>query len=266
VEGDTEEVRGGARLVLPGDEVAVVEEFEPGDGTYESDGRVRAAVAGVLELDPNRRVARVEPFNPPAELRPGDIVYATVEDLKSAMAVVTVLAVHGREREITGETEGAIHISKISDTYTDDIRDAFHSGDIVRAKVIQAKPSVQLTTAEPALGVVRALCSNCRGPLERRGSELRCPRDDRTERRKLASDFGDLRLDAPAVELGGGVVPAEPRGPPRDHGPGRGRDRGPPRRGGERGERGGRGRDSDRGRGRRGGGRGRGGGEGRDRP
>jgi len=261
MEAHDADVHAGGRLVLPGDEVAVVEEFEPGEGTYEMDGRVRAAVVGLLELDPNRRVARIQPFNPPAELHAGDIVYATVEDLKSAMAVVTILAIHGRQRQITGETEGAIHISKISDTYTDDIRDAFHSGDFVRAKVIQAKPSVQLTTAEPSLGVVRALCSNCRGPLERRGSELRCPRDERTERRKLASDFGDLRLDVPAAELGGGVVAVEPRGPPReydrDRGRDRGRGRGPPRGGGGRREGG---REYSRGRGGPGGGRGRGGG------
>ena len=261
MEAHESDVQSGRRLVLPGDEVAVVEEFEPGAGTYEADGRVRAAVAGVLELDSNQRVARVRPFNPPAELRAGDIVYATVEDLKSAMAVVTVLAVHGRQRQITGETEGAVHISKISDSYTDDIRDVFRSGDIVRAKVLQAKPSVQLTTAEPALGVVLAFCGNDRAPLERRGSELRCPRDDRTERRKLASDYGDLRLDVPAAELGGGVVPAEPRGPPRDRD--RGRGRGPPR-GGPRRE-GGR-RDYGRGPSRGGQGRGRGRGPGRDRP
>ncbi len=260
MEAQGADVQSGRRLVLPGDEVAVVEEFEPGTGTYEQDGRVRAAVAGVLELDPNDRVARIQPFNPPAEMRSGDIVYATVEDLKSAMAVVTVLAVHGRQRQITGETEGAVHISKISDSYTDDIRDAFHAGDIVRAKVIQAKPSVQLMTAEPALGVVLALCGNCRGPLERRGSELRCPRDERVERRKLASDYGDLRLDVPASELGGGIVVAETRAPPREGGRDRDRARGPPRGGGGRREGG---RDYGRGRGPRGRGRGRG--PGRDR-
>ena len=242
------------RLVLPGDEVAVVEEFEPGVGTYEEDGRVLSAVAGVLELDPSHRVARVRSFNPPAELRAGDIVYASVEDLKSSMAVVAVLAVHGRKREITGETEGAVHISKITDTYPDDIRAAFGLGEIVRAKVIQAKPSVQLTTAEPALGVVRALCSNCRGLLERRGGDLWCPRDERSERRKFASDYGDLRLDVPASELGGGVVSEPYRPPPERGGPrGRGRDGGRGR--GGAGPRGGRrdyGRGGPRGRDRRG--------------
>src|SRR2546428_10898055 len=122
----------------------------------------------------------------------------------------------------------------------------YRLGDIIRAKVIQVKPSLQLTTAETTLGVVKALCSVCRGPLELRGRELYCPRDERTERRKVAADYADLRLFVPATELGGGKVEAkhrEPRGEGRDRG-GRDRDRG-----------GGRDRDRD-----RGGGRGRGGG------
>src|SRR2546428_42056 len=122
--------------------------------------------------------------------------------------------------------EGTIHISNVSEEYTEDIHDMYRLGDIIRAKVIQVKPSVQLTTAEPNLGVVKALCSVCRGPLEVRGRELYCPRDERTERRKLAADYADLKLTVPATELGGGKVEAkhrEPRGEGRDRG---GRDRG----------------------------------------
>jgi exosome complex component CSL4 len=247
------------KMVLPGDEVAVAEEFEAGEGTYERAGAIFAATPGVLYLDPSERVARVRAFNPPAELRPGDIVYGVVDDIRGMMATATVQAVHGRTRQISGEAEGTIHISNVSEEYTEDIRDMFHLGDIIRAKVIQTKPSVQLTTAEPLLGVVKALCSQCRAPLEARGRDLFCPRCENTERRKIAQDYNDLRLDVPARELGGGVVPerrrSEGRGD-RDRGPGGGRDRGG--RGGGR-DRGGR----DRG---RGGGRGPGrGGRDRDR-
>src|SRR5437870_12972197 len=161
------------------------------------------------------------------------------------MAEATIAAVHGSKREITGETEGAIHVSKISNDYVDDIHNAFHLGDIVRAKVIQVKPSLQLTTAEPTLGVVKALCSVCRGPLEMRGRELYCPRDERSERRKLAADYADLKLSVPATELGGGRVAERVRGGERREGRERGgRDRGGPGGGRDRDrDRGGRGRD-----------------------
>ncbi len=230
------------KLVLPGDQIAVAEEFEPGEGTYERNGLVFAATPGVLRLDEQTRVARVQPFNPPAELRAGDIVYAVIDDIRSMMATATVSAIHGRARAISGETDGTIHISNVSEEYTEDIRDMYHLGDIIRAKVIQTKPSVQLTTAEPDLGVVRALCGVCRGPLEARGRDLFCPRCERTERRKIARDYDSLKLDVPPAELGGGKLPERPRREDRG-----GRDFGRDRRGGHgghdrRGDRGGHGR------------------------
>src|SRR2546425_905566 len=137
-----------AKMVLPGDEIAVAEEFEPGEGTYERNGLVFAATPGVLVLDPENRVARVRAFNPPAELKVGDIVYGVVDDIRGMMATATITAIHGRSRQISGESEGTIHISNVSEEYTEDIHDMYRLGDIIRAKVIQVKPSVQLTTAE----------------------------------------------------------------------------------------------------------------------
>lgn len=215
------------KMVLPGDQIAVSEEFEPGEGTYEKDGLIFAATPGVLELDPENRVARIRSFNPPAELHVGDIVYGVIDDIRGMMATATILAIHGRTRQISGETEGTIHISNVSEDYTEDIRDMYRLSDVIRAKVIQVKPSVQLTTAEPILGVVKARCSVCRGPLEVRGRELYCPRDERTERRKVASDYADLRLFVPASELGGGKVIEKQRGGGgREGREGGGRDRG----------------------------------------
>lgn len=240
------------KMVLPGDQIAVAEEFEPGEGTYERNGLVFAATPGLLELDAHSRVARVRAFNPPAELRVGDIVYGAVDDIRGMMATATILAIHGRTRQISGESEGTIHISNVSEEYTEDIHDMYRLGDIIRAKVIQVKPSLQLTTAEPDLGVVKALCSVCRGPLELRGRDLYCPRDERVERRKFAADYADLKLSVPASELGGGKVVERPRG-----GRGEGHDRGGRDRGGGRDryrDRPGRGR-GDRDRGGRGGGR-----------
>src|SRR2546428_8859749 len=201
------------KLVLPGDAIAASEEYEAGEGTYEKNGEIFAATPGLLDLDSQNFVARVRPFNPLAELKVGDVVYGVIGDIRSSMAEANVAAVHGSKREITGETEGAIHVSKISSEYIEDIRDAFHLGDIVRAQVIQAQPSLQLTTAEPNLGVVKARCSRCRGVLELKGRELWCPRDETPERRKIASDYGDLLLDVPAREHGAGIVTVEPQRP-----------------------------------------------------
>jgi len=246
------------KQVLPGEELAVAEEYEAGAGTYEENGRIYAAQPGVLTLDGEHRVARVAPYNPPAHLDVGDVVYGTVTEIRSSMAEARIAAIHGRSREVAGELDASLHVSKIANAYVEDIRDAMCLGDIIRARVIQADPSLQVTTAEANLGVVIALCTSDRAPMERRGDQVRCPRCERTSRRKLAADYGDLELTAPIARV------SEPEGPRRERPEGDWGDR----RGGPRGGRGG---DRGRGRGpprdrREGGGRGRGGGRGGGRP
>lgn len=181
-----------AKFVLPGDRVGVAEEYIPGTGTYEEEGILYANMAGELELDEAERVARVHGFNPPLALEVGDTVLATVERLRSSMVIAAVQAVEGREREVSGETEGTIHISKISEEYTEDVNEEMRIGDLVRAKVIQVEPSLQLATNEPQLGVVYGFCTVCRRPLEKKGNDLYCENDERTESRKVASVYNAL--------------------------------------------------------------------------
>ncbi len=220
------------KVVLPGDEVAVTEEYESGEGTYEKDGKIFAIAPGTLDLDEVSKVAKVKMFNPPVRLKVGDIVYATVDDIKSSMASATIFVLHGVERQITGESEGSIHISNVSSQYTEDFRQMFRLGDIIRAQVIQSEPSLQLTTAGPKLGVVKALCSQCRGQMVRRGEDMFCERCERTEVRKIADDYGELKLDSSVSELNVQVQDRRER-----RGDRRGSDRRRDDRGGRRGTR-----------------------------
>jgi exosome complex component CSL4 len=230
------------RIVLPGDEVAVAEEFEAGEGTFEEHGRIYAAQPGHLELDAQHRVARVAAFNPPAHLRVDEVIYGAVDEVRASMVEARVLAVHGRDRQVAGVIAASLHVSKISNAYVENIRDVMRLGDIIRARVIQTEPSLQVTTAEANLGVVLALCANCRGPMERAGADrVRCPKCERTDSRKLTADYGTPELSAPIprVEEPGGERRPRPEREGDDR-RGGGRGRGPPRGGGrDRGERGG---------------------------
>jgi len=224
------ETRG--RVVLPGDEVAVAEEFEAGEGTFEEHGRIYAAQPGHLELDAHHRVARVAAFNPPAHLRVEEVIYGVVEEVRASMCEARVLAIHGRDRQVAGEIAASLHVSKISNAYVENIRDAMRLGDTIRARVIQTEPSLQITTAEANLGVVLALCANCRRPTERAGTDrVRCPRCERSDRRKLTADYGTPELIAPIQRLEEPAGEQRPR-PERDDRDRRDRDRGPPGRGG----------------------------------
>jgi exosome complex component CSL4 len=181
------------KFVLPGDYLGAAEEYLPGHGTYENAGRIFASVVGTPAFDPRDKTVRVEAANGVPELHEGDTVYARVEELKTAMAICTVLSGANRSRGIPGQPEGTVHISKAKDGYTETLSSEFAIGDILLAKVLQAHPSIKLTTAAATLGVVAARCQVCHALLNVSARELVCPRCGHVEHRKLAQGAGAAR-------------------------------------------------------------------------
>ncbi len=182
------------KLVLPGDYLGAAEEFLPGRGTYEDRGRIYASLLGTPHIDPRDKSVHVEPRNAIPSVEEGDLVYVRVDELKTAMAVCTILATATSRRTVPGDPEGTIHISKAKEGYTESLSGEFAVGDIALARVLQARPSVKLTTAAGPLGVVSAHCQACHALLQIAGQELVCPRCGHRERRKLAQG---PRPDAP---------------------------------------------------------------------
>jgi exosome complex component CSL4 len=175
-------------LVLPGDYIGAAEEFLPGRGTYENRGRIYASVLGTPRVDPRDRTVRVEARNGIPEVNEGDLVYARVEELKSAMLICTLLGLAGARRKLPGEPEGTVHISKAREGYTESFQGEFAVGDVILARVLQSKPSVKLTTAPSSLGVVAARCQQCHALLAAgsKANQMVCPRCGNVERRKMA--------------------------------------------------------------------------------
>jgi len=180
-------------IVHPGDELGASEEFLPGPGTYEFQGSIFAAVIGELEVDKENMEVKVTPSNPPAVLEPGFKVYALVNGLKEKLAMLEVMALEDKERGVTGEREGVVHISKVRNGFTSNMHHQFRIGDIVKAEVISTKPSLQMTTIAPDLGVVKGYCSRCRQELELQmnGQEknLYCSNCENSEQRKISSEY-----------------------------------------------------------------------------
>ena len=69
------------RFVQPGEEVAHAEEYVAGEGTYESGGRVFAAMPGWLELKADQMAAVVHTKNPVLLPKLGDIVIRYAQNL-----------------------------------------------------------------------------------------------------------------------------------------------------------------------------------------
>ncbi|MCI4319556.1 MAG: exosome complex RNA-binding protein Csl4 [Thermoplasmata archaeon] len=200
------------RLVLPGELLGTAEEFVPGRGTYEDGGRIYAALLGHARVDPKDRAVRVEALNAVPEIKEGDLVFARVDEVKSAMAVCTIIAVGSSKRTVPGAPEGTVHISKAKDGYTDTLADEFQPGDVIQARVLQTGSSIKLSTATLELGVVSARCQVCHAILTTTGKELTCPRCGHRERRKLAG------VEGSGGPTSSGPPPDRDRRRERDHG------------------------------------------------
>jgi len=179
-------------FVVPGDLLGTAEEFVPGEGAYEENGKVYSCSTGVVLLDSRKKHVSVFPrVRGPPVLKRGDLVIGIVEDVREQVANVTIAILRGREdRELPIPSHGVVHISQTSTAYVKDLSRQFRPGDIIRAKVISAeREPVQLTTAGEDLGVIFSRCSRCRWVLKLDGKKLKCPNCGRIETRKIARDY-----------------------------------------------------------------------------
>ncbi len=183
-------------IVLPGDKIATMEELMPGEGTFEDNGEIIASIIGKFFVDRKRMKAIIMPItNTPLTLKEGDTAICEIKQMAESLVIVKIIHIAGKERQIAGEKDAAIHISNICNEFVDDIGKKFRIGDIVRAKIIKVEPAVQLSTKGKEFGVIKAFCINCRNSLIRKNDLLECPVCGNVEERKIADDYGEGNLD-----------------------------------------------------------------------
>lgn len=186
------------KVVIPGEEIGTVEMFEAGEGTYVTeDGRVRAALYGKLITGSADLKAVVRPLHRPNKLRVGDVVYGTIHDNKTGLSLAFVEKVEGTNRALAQDNFAAIHIADADDRYVDELGQCFRPSDIIRARVSMVEPTLRLSTKDPAFGVIKAFCGNCRAPMElsrRMRGTLYCENCKRGESRKISTWYGKAKV------------------------------------------------------------------------
>ena len=177
--------------MLPGDFIGTTEEFRAGTQTYEKTGGVYAAIAGTARVNTVRRSVSVIPCtDTPPILRKGDVVIGQIVGLRDSLAMVTIAGAKGVvDREIPNVGSAVVHVSNVKRGYVKEIAHEFGIFDILKAKIVDLK-NMRLDTSEPEMGVIKALCSNCRTAMVRHDSKLKCPECGRIETRKLSTGYG----------------------------------------------------------------------------
>jgi exosome complex component CSL4 len=187
----------GEQPILPGDQVASIEEFEGGKNTYLApDGTLRSAAVGIKVYDLKRRIVKIDQKNSPMLPKVGDIEVGYVDMLFSSMVSIKMLYINDKK---FSAGYSAIASARVGPRDRDggrngrrDRRANFRVGDIVRGRVISLLNStVHLTLAEKEFGVLYALCFMCGGNTVRTNENtIKCIECGTFEDRKLTHDYG----------------------------------------------------------------------------
>lgn len=186
--------RKSGLFVVPGDRLGVIEEFSPGSGTYVKNGTIHSKTTGCTLLDRlNKKISVYPLVHGIGVPRIGSVVTGQIMDVKSKTATLRILKLG--KRLLSGFFTGLLHIAEASPGYVKTMYEVCKPGDIMRATVISdANRTFYLSTEERNLGVIYAFCSRCGLMLLQKEGDMKCPRCGHVEKRKMASDYGQVTI------------------------------------------------------------------------
>jgi exosome complex component CSL4 len=179
--------------ILPGEQVASIEEFEAGKNTYIHNGSVRSTALGVKIYDFKRRIVKIDQKNSPMLPKIGDILIGYIEMLFGNMFSVRILYINDKKSDAGFSAIASARVGGASGRDRGDRRGRiiFRIGDIVRGRVISLLNStIHITIDEKEFGVLYALCFNCGGNTVRVNNMVKCIECGLYEERKLTNDYG----------------------------------------------------------------------------
>lgn len=180
------------KIVMPGDKLGIIEQYLPGEGTYDDDGDIKSSVLGNVKINQKMKVISVVSDAKPALLKVGDIVYGQITDIKPQRANVQIECIKDNGRPLALPYIGAIHISQAKKDYLEKLSDAFRIGDIIQAKVVKVTgDNVDLGSTDDDCGVLKAMCTRCRDYMHttQKADEVQCNSCNKKEKRKVSKNY-----------------------------------------------------------------------------
>ena len=82
---------------IPGEKIASIEEYLPGDNTFEDNDSIRATAIGEINLDSSERSASINRQTQITVPKVGDIIIGVVEANLPSMIAISIKFVNGRK-------------------------------------------------------------------------------------------------------------------------------------------------------------------------
>ena len=148
-----------------------------------------ASIVGNVDVNTKTKRISVIAKNKPITPVKGAIVFGKVSDAKKQLVDLTIGKIDSDE--LHTPITGTLHISCVSESYTENMTDAYRIGDIVKAHIVDdIRQPCYLSTVGHQFGVILARCTRCGAFLKRKGrSTLKCMDCENIERRKISDDY-----------------------------------------------------------------------------
>jgi exosome complex component CSL4 len=176
------------RQVLPGDRLATIEEFEPGQGSTIEGDSVISTVIGQASPDMANRTMNVKTDKSVGIGVPvtGDYIVGKVQSAQPSIAQIQIESLNETpsNKQFTG-------MLSMRDERRRRTSSPIKAGDVVRARVLSTKNSIfQLTVDAPNCGVLYTVCCNCgKDVFAISRDRVKCRECGWVDERLLSEDF-----------------------------------------------------------------------------
>ncbi|MFX1251723.1 MAG: exosome complex RNA-binding protein Csl4 [Promethearchaeota archaeon] len=162
------------KYVVPGDKLAVIEEFIPDSGTWDESGVIYSNITGSVTINNKKHRISVTPLvRKIKKLKKGDLVLAHVVETRRQTATLNIYVIN--KKELPNPVSGGLHISSCSDKYVKSMFEVARPGDWLKGVISRVDPLQLDIRGNPTFGVILASCVVCGGFLKVvRRNLLRC--------------------------------------------------------------------------------------------
>ena len=168
---------------IPGERIASIEEYLPGENTFEDNDLIRATTIGNVNLDSTERLASIDRQTQITVPKVGDIIIGVVEANLPSMIAIMMKYINGKK--VVADLECICvtrHLRK---------KNVALAKDVVKAKIIShINGTIHASIDSQELGVLFTKCRKCFGTVVKMRDAVKCKDCTWIDDRKLSSDFG----------------------------------------------------------------------------
>ena len=177
--------------VVPGDKIAVIEEFLPDETCFEKDGSILSMTTGEVSPDLKKHKITVNPIKRFFQLRRGDTGVGRVVYVKKQIASVDIHMV--KNTEVPLPINSILHVSEASRRFVKNMYEVTRPGDWIKFKIVRTLKPVYISLIGEDLGVVIAQCNHCGHDIDfYRRNALKCQNCGLIQNRITAKSFGKV--------------------------------------------------------------------------